>query len=115
HVLKQLEQHLGISPAQWLAAVGPCIGANAFTVGSDVFEAFSAYRNCFVQKNANKWTFDLAGTLSQQLRECGVEHIEILNHCTFDSSHGFFSHRAALSKASGRQLSFIGICSENFS
>lgn len=109
HVLRQLQQDLQAPPAQWLAAVGPCIGADAFTVGADVFAAFTAHRDCFMQQSVKTWTFDLARALSQQLRECGVKQVEVLDLCTFSHSHDFFSHRAVSGRTSGRQLSFIGI------
>ena len=109
HVLKQLQQDLGIAPCQWHAAIGPCIGADSFLVGADVFEAFSGYQNCFIQQSEHTWSFDLAKTLSQQLQECGVEQIETLRLCTVKNKDVFFSHRTASGRACGRQLSFIGI------
>jgi polyphenol oxidase len=81
----------------WVAAIGPCIGAEAFEVGDEVADGFArafgaASRTPHPRQNG-KWLIDLPAALIAQLRAAGVEHIDLAQACTFSNSELFFSHR----------------------
>jgi YfiH family protein len=77
--------------------IGPAIGAQAFEVGRDVYDAycvadpasaryFAAYRN-------DKWLADLAGLARHRLAAIGVTCVDGGQWCTYTDSARFFSYR----------------------
>lgn len=80
-----------------VAAIGPCIGFDAFEVGPEVLVAFrrvfgAGTRVCR-DEVGGKGRVDLKGALAEQLRGSGVEEIEVLPQCTVSIPEMFFSHR----------------------
>lgn len=81
-----------------IAAIGPCIGIDAFEVGPEVIEAFM---NCFGElalvrtRSADRGHVDLREAVRRQLVDAGVspERIDTTDRCTFRDSDEFFSHR----------------------
>lgn len=95
------------------AAIGPCIGFDAFEVGDEVYDAFK--QNDFPMEyisgwkpETHKWHIDLQMANSVQLIDFGVptEQIDICDICTFTHYEKFFSARR-LGIKSGRILSGI--------
>lgn len=81
-----------------LAAIGPCIGFDAFEVGQEVLEAFTKAFDASVVRISNapgKGQVDLRGAVRLQLRACGIadDAIDISDRCTFTHADEFFSHR----------------------
>jgi YfiH family protein len=81
----------------WL---GPCIGPQAFEVGDDVREAFSAASHgCFKPHpvHSGKWLADLAGLARLRLQALGITSIagndSTSAWCTVSQSSRLFSHR----------------------
>lgn len=80
------------------AAVGPCIGYDAFEVGAEVAEAFEQAlgpRPPMRRREDGKWHVDLREAVRRQLVAAGVDprRIDVSGHCTFAAREEFFSHR----------------------
>ena len=98
--------------ADILVWLGPCIGPQAFEVGTEVRAAFcdhdSAAAAHFVAQGAGKYLADLAALARQRLRALGVEQVygndSSADWCTVGNASRFFSHRLAsqAGAASGR-------------
>lgn len=90
-------RELGAAPH--LAAIGPCIGPEAFEVGPEVAEQFHAAfprppRPVVRPAPApGKHLVDLPACLELQLRDLGVEHVDTIHACTYTDADRFFSHR----------------------
>ncbi|HLL89545.1 MAG TPA: peptidoglycan editing factor PgeF [Tepidisphaeraceae bacterium] len=87
-----------IGAADLVAAIGPCIGPDAFEVGPEVAEAFlTAFpAESFVrERGGGKWTIDLRAAVRSQLRASGVSggRIDSTDRCTVRDGDEFFSHR----------------------
>jgi polyphenol oxidase len=100
-----------------LAWLGPCIGPQAFEVGSDVRDAFvshdAAAQALFLPGEGGKWFADLAGLARQRLQAMGITRIygndSSAAWCTVSNRSRFFSHRrdtAALG-GSGRMAACV--------
>ncbi len=84
-----------------LAWLGPCIGPQAFEVGSEVREVFlqqdAEAHQCFTAKSGGKWLADLAALARLRLRILGLSRIYgndgSLTWCTVGNPSLFFSHR----------------------
>jgi YfiH family protein len=98
------------------AALGPAIGPCCFEVGDEVSDRF---RREVVDSGSYihpadkpaKSMIDLKGIIQAQLGRAGIEpgHIADVGLCTKCNSHRFFSRRALGGRASGLQLSYIGL------
>jgi hypothetical protein len=81
-----------------LAAIGPCIGSEAFEVGSEVLEAFIKLFGdaAPIARTADgKGTVDLRGAARMQLLISGLResNIDSTDRCTVTHRDEFFSHR----------------------
>lgn len=89
----------GSKPANILAAIGPAIGKEFFSVDLNVFEQLKnslplKYDNYWdYSKEENKYYLDLKYMNYLQLREVGVEKIDLCGYCTCASNDIFFSYR----------------------
>lgn len=91
------------SPAQdqWLVWLGPCIGPEAFEVGSDVRDAFVAQsKNAsdrFKSMGGGKWLADLPALARDRLQALGLTAVYGNDGsnawCTVQNPSRFFSHR----------------------
>ena len=116
-----LEQTLGVIHAQasgsaaadimvWL---GPCIGPQAFEVGDEVRDVFTAHDRAaqafFQPKSAGKWLADLPGLARWRLRAAGVQRLYGNDGgqpwCTLNNPARYFSHRR--DRISGRMAACI--------
>lgn len=102
-----------------LAWLGPCIGPQAFEVGSEVRAAFCAHDAAaaqhFVARGGGKYLADLAGLARQRLHALGITQVYgndgTPDWCTVTQASRFFSHRrdgAALG-GSGRMAACVWI------
>lgn len=95
-----------------LAAVGPCIGPDAFEVGPEVVAAF---REAFgpaaaVRPHptvAEKGLLDLPESLRRELLAAGVAEVHLTGLCTVSRPDLFFSHRRDAG-LTGRMVGVIG-------
>lgn len=103
------------SAENFLAAIGPCIGPDAFEVGPEVL---SAFRQAFgdaapiipgrAGEEGKGWV-DLAAAVRTQLIESGLltDRIDRSDRCTSRDAEEFFSHRRDRG-LSGRMAAVIG-------
>lgn len=102
-----------LTPANLLAAVGPCIGRDAFEVGPEVIEEFRALfggqAEEFINMNGTKGHIDLPRAVRTQLQACALpdDHIDLANLCTYDNAADFYSHRRDAG-LTGRMAAVIG-------
>lgn len=84
------------SARDWLAWIGPGIGAASYRVGPDLRERFVAAdaesADCFTLQAGN-WHADLAGLAAHQLRAAGVAVVTRHPGCTLRDANDFFSYR----------------------
>jgi copper oxidase (laccase) domain-containing protein len=95
--IDQLRQRGG-SAGSLVAAIGPCIGFDAFEVGLEVVEAFERALGADApvrRANDGKGRVDLRRAVQCQLRASGLaeEHIDSTDRCTYRDADEFFSHR----------------------
>ena len=103
----------GDDAIELIAWLGPCIGPDAFEVGSDVVGAFvrgaPQAMNCFTPRAGGKWLADLPALARQRLRQVGISRVfgndGSAPWCTVGNSLRFFSHRR--DRVSGRQAACI--------
>jgi YfiH family protein len=108
-------EKLGAHRSRIVAAVGPCIGLDAYEVGPEFKAEFldrdSSSAGFFASPNPQgRPHFDLAGYLVQRLRKAGVWHAAGLDTCTYARNEDFFSYRRTRSRQEpdyGRQISAI--------
>jgi hypothetical protein len=90
------------APADLLAWLGPCIGAQAFEVGEDVLRAFDAdpwspdpllFRYSPRHDGSPRWRADLAGLARCRLAALGLRQVSGGSWCTVSDTSRFFSFR----------------------
>jgi hypothetical protein len=105
---------MNIAPQRLLAAIGPCIGLDAFQVGTEVIGEFIRLfgDDAPVREhagNADKGYVDLRAAVRLQLRRAGLsdDRIDAGDQCTFRDVSEFFSHRRERG-VTGRMAGVIG-------
>ena len=101
----------GLAPDRMVAAVGPCIGPEAFEVGAEVVEAVEAALAGPARTRpgpAGRPLLDLSDAVVRQLERAGLrpEWIDALGLCTHTDRERFFSHRRDHGRT-GRHLAAI--------
>ncbi|RSD29970.1 peptidoglycan editing factor PgeF [Vibrio pectenicida] len=107
-----IEQAVAKFQGQVMAWIGPAIGATAFEVGEDVFEAFVSIdpsaTNAFKRIGmSGKWLADMNMLATQRLNKVGVLDVYYSDMCTYADPERFFSYRR--DGVTGRQATFIWI------
>jgi polyphenol oxidase len=108
-------EELGAKRARIRAAVGPCIGQQAYEVGSDFEKEFlskdAGSAPFFVRsQRTDRPHFDLAGYVVRRVQEAGVTQVLPCSSCTYSDAGRFFSYRRAQARNEpdyGRQISAI--------
>jgi len=95
-----------------LAAIGPCIGFDAFEVGPEVLDHFlTAFGDAAPIRRADngKGHVDLSQACCLQLLRAGIPQSQIdqTDRCTFRDGNEFFSHRRD-NGVTGRMAALIG-------
>jgi hypothetical protein len=96
--VSKLRAIANVEPANLLAAIGPCIGFDAFEVGPEVLVEFEKVfgSEAPIRHDGNgKGHVDLPSACKQQLLRAGVNtgNIDTTDRCTFRDADEFFSHR----------------------
>lgn len=93
-----MRSHYGCKPEDIVAGIGPSIGVDHYEVGADVISQFQEKHNKDVDQilqTRNGSTYlDLWTANAIQLRNAGVEQIQISGLCTACHLDDWFSHRA---------------------
>lgn len=109
----QMNQNYGTNPNDILAAIGPSIGPDHYSVGDDVLEkvylSFRGKAEQFINYDHGKSYFDLWKANQSVLNEVGVCKIEVAEICTNCNLNDWFSHRGEHGKT-GRFGVVIGLC-----
>ena len=104
---------LALPPRDILVWLGPAIGAHAYIVGEEVFQAFvnknRATETAFqpLKSKPKRWYANLYQLAQQHLHQLGITAIYGSNYCTYSDKSHFFSYRR--NKITGRMLSLIWI------
>jgi polyphenol oxidase len=108
-VLESTISAMTCPPDQLIAYLGPAIGAGAFEVGEDVYQAFLSHdslaRQAFRPHAPGKWLADLFLLARQRLAASGVSEVYGGGLCTFSHPQRFFSHRR--DRVTGRMAALI--------
>jgi polyphenol oxidase len=92
-----------------MAYIGPGIGAEAFEVGDDVFEAYTANdsgaKAAFRPHAPGKWLADLPWLAQRALERCGITRVYGGKLCTWSDPARFYSYRR--DRVTGRMGAFI--------
>jgi len=92
-----------------LVWMGPAIGASAFAVGHDVYQAFCSRwpesSSAFTSAGNHKYHFDLYHQARLLLNSMGIEQLSGGGFCTYTDSQRFFSYRR--DGTTGRMASLI--------
>ena len=82
---------------QLIAWLGPAAGPQAYEIGTEVFEAFTARdgraRMAFVPTRPGHWRVDLYMLARQRLLDAGMTDVHGGGLCTISDPSRFFSHR----------------------
>ncbi|HVX36221.1 MAG TPA: peptidoglycan editing factor PgeF [Hyphomicrobium sp.] len=108
-------ERLGARRERIRAAVGPCIGQDAYEVGPEFEAEFlsrdPASREFFSRRSeTGRPHFDLSGFVLRRLHDAQIEHARSLETCTCENESLFFSYRrkTKLNEPDyGRQISAI--------
>lgn len=108
-VLQNTLAAMNVAPENVMAYLAPAIGAEAFEVGQDVFDAFCqnnpAAQTAFVAIDERKYLADIYALARQILTQLGVRSISGGEHCTVMERERFFSYRR--DGQTGRMVSVI--------
>jgi YfiH family protein len=109
--VQQLEKTSAAPASSFVAAIGPCIGFDAFEVGPEVLAAFEARLGPAAPiraKHSGKGHVDLRQAAFIELRSAGLslDPIDTTDRCTFSHPQEFFSHRRD-GNATGRMAAII--------
>lgn len=105
---------LGARREHIVAAVGPCIGLDAYEVGPEFKAEFldrdSTSARFFAAPVNGRQHFDLSGYVVHRLRRTGIADAAPLGVCTYAHTEDYFSYRRTRSRQEpdyGRQISAI--------
>ncbi|MEC7239629.1 MAG: peptidoglycan editing factor PgeF [Myxococcota bacterium] len=106
--VERLVEETGCSRDEIFAAIGPCIGLDAYEVGEEVVSGIGAIlpEEVFVRRGTDRPHVDLKAANRAILENAGVSKIEVLPHCSL-SDERFFSHRREGTRT-GRMAAVIG-------
>jgi hypothetical protein len=97
-----MQERYGCEPQDILAGIGPAIGVDHYEVGAEVVEqvqsAFGKDAEQVIQTRDGRTYFDLWTANVLQLKNAGVEQVELSGVCTACHLEDWFSHRAEKGK-----------------
>ena len=108
-VLEATLAQMSVHGSEFIAYLGPAIGPQAFEVGGDVLEAFTAHdpaaQIAFKAKGEGKYHANLYALARQRLAHAGVHEIYGGECCTYSDGERFYSYRR--DKITGRMATLI--------
>ena len=96
-----------------IAVIGPCISQENYEIKNDFKVNFlkqSSENMKHFKTIKNKIYFDLRGYIFKQLKNAGIQNIEIIKKDTFNPKNNFFSARRSIREKNndyGRNISII--------
>jgi len=107
---------LGADRQKVVALIGPCISQDAYEVGPEFMEKFTADDKkswrFFAKGRKDRLHFDLPSYSLDKLQKAGVNHAEWTRHCTYSDPKRFYSYRRSQQNGEtdyGRLLSLISL------
>jgi polyphenol oxidase len=108
-------EHLGARRDRITAAIGPCIGRDAYEVGAEFKSTFlnadPDFARYFHQPaHSERPHFDLPTFVADRLRQAGCQTVDLTWDCTYKNPSDYFSFRRSTHRAEpdyGRQISAI--------
>lgn len=100
-IIENTVNKMAVEPESIYAWLGPCIGADNFEVGSDVYRTFSdlssdhitAFTQLPLLNEQQKYLADLHVIAKQQLNQLGITHIYSVAECTYANVDQYYSYR----------------------
>ncbi len=97
-----MKSHYGCDPKDILAGIGPSIGVDHYQVGEEVAaqfeEKFPQHVSQIIQRREDGIYLDLWKSNELQLKDAGVEQVQVAQVCTACHLDDWFSHRAEKGK-----------------
>lgn len=93
------------------AWLGPCIGKEAFEVGSEVKKVFveqgNVFSQAFIKQENGKYLASLHKVATLQLNSLGIKRIKTLSECTYSQPEKYYSYRK--NATTGRMATVISL------
>ncbi|KXI27420.1 peptidoglycan editing factor PgeF [Paraglaciecola hydrolytica] len=114
-IIENTVKQMNDAGSELLAWLGPAISQANFEVGSEVYQAFSAYPEAFISSpnstlDQPKYLADLYAIARRKLTALGISNITGGDFCTYAQDSLFFSHRRATHlglNTTGRMVSAV--------
>jgi polyphenol oxidase len=103
NMIRAMQLAYGSNPRDIAVVIGPSISARHFQVGEEVVEAIEKHFGTtegLMQRDSSDGTayVDLWEANRRDVERAGVENVEIMGICTYESTADFYSHRAEKGK-----------------
>lgn len=103
NMIKAMQQAYGSNPRDIAVVIGPSISCRHFQVGEEVVEAIEKHFGTsegLMQRDSSDGTayVDLWEANRRDVERAGVENVEIMGICTYETTADFYSHRAEKGK-----------------
>jgi len=96
-VLEATVGAMDCDPSRVVAWLGPAAGPDAYEIGAEVFDAFTApdpaAATAFVATRSGHWSVDLYALARRRLAAAGVTRVHGGGLCTISDARRFYSHR----------------------
>lgn len=110
-IIETTIKKLPVKPEILMVWLGPAIGADAYEVGEEVYDAFTKYneeaKQAFTPVSEGHWLFDIYHLARLRLNALGVTQIYGGDHCSLSEKEYFYSYRR--DGVTGRMASLIWI------
>ena len=108
-ILENTIKQFSAATKNLVVQLGPAISQKNYEVGEDLVQRFLeldyGYQKYFRPHAQGKYSADLCGIATHQLKQLNVNQIYGVNYCTYEQSHQFFSHRRT--QPTGRMAAII--------
>ena len=106
--IEKMYQEFGSDPKNINAEIGPAICAKHYEVGEDLVMKFNSLPEKAISRQGNKVFLDLKLIAEEQLKNLGIQKIEIDPTCTYESTK-YFSFRRDKPKIAETIVALLGM------